>query len=272
MEEVSIKGVMYAVERVMSESRYASAVVHGNTIRIRVPKRMSNGEALSAYLDLKRRAIRKIERHGPFIGDAQISFRDGQTVSVLGREFAITVSESHGLKGSSARLGIGGHVDITLASGLDEKARTIHVDALARRVISSAVMDQVQERVRLLNSKSFNFEIKSIRIGKPSSTRWGSCSPKSGRINLSFRLLFAPQIIIDSVIVHELAHLKVANHSDAFWRLVYGAMPNYKEVRKWLNNNGHSIGPGFMADGSELQRLSGACTLEPIVGARAGRA
>jgi predicted metal-dependent hydrolase len=51
-------------------------------------------------------------------------------------------------------------------------------------------------------------------------SRWGSCSPHDGSIRLSIELTEYPAWVRDYVIVHELAHLKVADHSDAFWDLV----------------------------------------------------
>jgi predicted metal-dependent hydrolase len=69
-------------------------------------------------------------------------------------------------------------------------------------------------------------------------SRWGSCS-SSSNINLSTRLLFAPEGVIDYVIIHELAHLQELNHSPRFWRLVAEAMPDYQLKEKWLKDNGH---------------------------------
>jgi len=50
-------------------------------------------------------------------------------------------------------------------------------------------------------------------------------------------LLFAPDEVIDYVCIHELAHLKERNHSPEFWKLVEGALPDYREKEKWLKEN-----------------------------------
>lgn len=71
-----------------------------------------------------------------------------------------------------------------------------------------------------------------ITVNK-AKTRWGSCSAK-GNINFTYRLLFAPEEVIDYVIVHELAHLKEMNHSQRFWDIVKDTMPDYKDRRGWL--------------------------------------
>jgi predicted metal-dependent hydrolase len=51
--------------------------------------------------------------------------------------------------------------------------------------------------------------------------RWGSCTPDAGTIRISDRLARFPDWVIDYVIVHELAHLAVADHSTEFWQLVH---------------------------------------------------
>ena len=64
-------------------------------------------------------------------------------------------------------------------------------------------------------------------------TRWGSCSP-SGTLSLNWKLLMAPEPVIDYVIIHELAHLRHMNHSRKFWELVAKYCPNWKKHRRWL--------------------------------------
>ena len=68
-------------------------------------------------------------------------------------------------------------------------------------------------------------------------TKWGSCSAKG---NLSFNciLMLTPPEVIDSVVVHELCHLKEMNHSDRFYREVYRAFPEYDKWNGWLKRNG----------------------------------
>lgn len=67
-------------------------------------------------------------------------------------------------------------------------------------------------------------------------TRWGSCST-NGTISLNWRLLMAPPEIIDYVVIHELAHLREPNHTDAFWSLVAEYEPDYEEHKEWLRAN-----------------------------------
>lgn len=71
-------------------------------------------------------------------------------------------------------------------------------------------------------------------------TRWGSCSSK-GNLNFNCLLMLAPLEVLDYVVVHELCHRKQMNHSKAFWLEVEKVLPNYKEVRKWLKEEGSQM-------------------------------
>ena len=67
--------------------------------------------------------------------------------------------------------------------------------------------------------------------------RWGSCSGKNA-IHFSFRLIYAPKDVIEYVIVHELAHTKHHDHSQAFWAEVAKFVPDWKVKRAWLKEHG----------------------------------
>ena len=85
-------------------------------------------------------------------------------------------------------------------------------------------------------AEAMNLSYKSLKLSS-AKTRWGSCSSKKN-INLNWKLIFAPMNIIDSVVIHELAHLKHMNHSKDFWEWVRQFDPNEKKHTKWLKENG----------------------------------
>jgi len=64
-------------------------------------------------------------------------------------------------------------------------------------------------------------------------SRWGSCSP-SGRISLNWRLVQVPPLVRDYVLLHELTHLAVSNHSPKFWKALDAVCPWHREARAWL--------------------------------------
>ena len=68
-------------------------------------------------------------------------------------------------------------------------------------------------------------------------TRWGSCSSK-GNLNFNCMLMLFPDEVIDYVVVHELCHRKLKNHSAAFYAEVERAFPKYRICQKWLKENG----------------------------------
>ncbi|MCB0881781.1 MAG: M48 family metallopeptidase [Thermoleophilia bacterium] len=71
-------------------------------------------------------------------------------------------------------------------------------------------------------------------------TRWGSASAR-GTISLNWRLSLVPPNVAVYVVVHELCHLVEMNHSPAFWALVEGHLPGYRERRRWLRAHGGAI-------------------------------
>lgn len=72
---------------------------------------------------------------------------------------------------------------------------------------------------------------------RDTTTRWGSCSP-TGRIAFCWRLILAPQEVMDYVVAHEMAHLVELNHGPKFWRLVRQLVPDVDAPRRWLSEHG----------------------------------
>ncbi|HEY3277579.1 MAG TPA: M48 family metallopeptidase, partial [Syntrophorhabdaceae bacterium] len=71
-------------------------------------------------------------------------------------------------------------------------------------------------------------------------TRYGSCSA-SNRISLTWRLVMAPYSVIDYVILHELAHIKIKNHSRQFWDFLETMVSDYRDRRLWLREHGRLL-------------------------------
>jgi predicted metal-dependent hydrolase len=80
---------------------------------------------------------------------------------------------------------------------------------------------------------------KSMRIAGQ-RTRWGSCSSK-GVMSFNWRLLLAPDRVLDYVIWHEACHLLVLDHSRRYWSLLENHVPDYREPSKWLRKNGATL-------------------------------
>lgn len=96
----------------------------------------------------------------------------------------------------------------------------------------------IEQRVRVYAHEN-GFEFLKVRITS-AQKRWGSCS-RMRNLNFAWRLILAPDDIVDYVIIHELSHLKHPNHSRAFWETVASLCPDYKKRRKWLKEYGYLL-------------------------------
>ncbi len=94
-----------------------------------------------------------------------------------------------------------------------------------------AAREVIERRVAYFHQKTGG-DYSSISI-RSQKTRWGSCS-SGGTLSFNWRLILAPPIILDYVVVHELCHLHHMDHSPEFWSDVARVMPDYKIRRKWL--------------------------------------
>jgi predicted metal-dependent hydrolase len=86
-------------------------------------------------------------------------------------------------------------------------------------------------------------QVQGIRL-KDTRSRWGSCAP-DGTLAFSWRLVMAPDWVLDYVVAHEVAHLRELNHSGRFWALVAGLTPHRAEAAAWLKTHG----PGLLRVG-----------------------
>lgn len=89
-----------------------------------------------------------------------------------------------------------------------------------------------------------NAERMSVRYNhvyfSDTSSKWGSCSP-TNELQFNWRLVMAPLLVLNYVVIHELAHIIEKNHSRAFWSIVEKYNPSYKQQRTWLKEHGHIL-------------------------------
>lgn len=89
--------------------------------------------------------------------------------------------------------------------------------------------------------KRFGLNPRSIRAAD-FAHGWGSCGPE-GNVLINWHLIFAPRKVLEYVVVHELAHLRVRSHGLEFWRLVGSIMPESSAARTWLQRNQATMQP-----------------------------
>jgi predicted metal-dependent hydrolase len=188
------------------------------------------GEALlREKSDWVRRTLERMQRVSPAPDLPPLA--SGRVLTFAGQP--LTVSLRNGAPAGRVRAQRSGDVlHLTLGTLSEETIRAALV-AWYRRHAPSIFA----ERLQLLNRFGFRYGRVSIKEQK---SRWGSCS-RAGNLNFNWRLLLAPLPVLDYVVVHELAHLKEANHGPRFWALVAGVCPDHRVHRRWLREHGHEL-------------------------------
>jgi predicted metal-dependent hydrolase len=110
--------------------------------------------------------------------------------------------------------------------------------AALERWYRRAARDEIEPRLaRACDEAGTAYTRLSIRGQR---TRWASCS-RSGAMSFNWRLLLAPEPVLDYVVWHEVCHLEVMDHSPRFWALLDRHCPDYREHVRWLRRHGQTL-------------------------------
>jgi predicted metal-dependent hydrolase len=110
----------------------------------------------------------------------------------------------------------------------------IHLPRRVRDYLAAFARDELARRARPLAAR-IGHQITRVSV-RDTRSRWGSCSAK-GNLSFSWRLIFAPEEVVDYVVAHEVAHLAEMNHGPRFWRLVETLAPGNARQRRWLDRH-----------------------------------
>ncbi len=174
---------------------------------------------------------------------APVPFTDGALMPLRG--------EFHTLSFTGKRAVGGGVVRAHATDGLPElrvSGRLEHASRRLRDWLAEEARRDLDQRV-LVHARALGVKAKRIAI-RDQATRWGSCST-TGVLSFSWRLILAPQRILDYVAAHEVAHLAEMNHGPRFWAHVERLQPTMKDDKRWLQVYGldlHRYGPSDRAD------------------------
>lgn len=152
-------------------------------------------------------------------------FIDGESYPYLGRRVRLEVNPHP-------------HKNPVALKGNVLEVRSEDPRAALESWYKARAQDVIQRRVELY-CEALGWKVPPVLV-RNQKKRWGSCNAK-GELRFNWRLVMAPLELLDYVVVHELAHLKVLNHSKRFWGLVERIMPDYKERHRALNE----LGPGL---------------------------
>ncbi|RVD36184.1 M48 family peptidase, partial [Mesorhizobium sp. M8A.F.Ca.ET.023.02.2.1] len=95
------------------------------------------------------------------------------------------------------------------------------------------------EKLVVRHTEALGKRAKAIRY-KDTSSRWGSCTSE-GNLSFSWRIMMAPQPVINYLVAHEVAHLKEMNHGPKFWKLCEKLCPDTDRCKDWLKRNGGAL-------------------------------
>jgi predicted metal-dependent hydrolase len=163
--------------------------------------------------------------------------RDGGLVLYLGEAHRVRVrSDGPVVRRSTVERSGGEERDELLVTLARTERRPLDriLAAWLRERAAEALEHAVAEHAPALGVAPGRIDIRDPR------SRWGSASRK-GRLMFSWRLVLAPPGSLETVVVHELAHLKVFGHGPRFWALVAGRRPGHLADRAWLRRNSHAI-------------------------------
>ncbi|MFW5900189.1 MAG: M48 family metallopeptidase [Halodesulfurarchaeum sp.] len=214
--------VEYAVRRSADATRARIDVdVHGVTVVLPDGSRLRPVEFLREKAQWVLEKERKFERYRERVPDR--TFEPGASFPVLGaeRELVVEPAQRNELTDETIRL-----------------RRSAVEQSSVRRALENFYREQARERFTERADHygpRMDVEYDQIEV-RNQKTKWGSCS-SNGTLGLNWRLLMAPPEIVDYIVVHELAHLREMNHSEAFWEIVAEFDPEWGQHRAWLREH-----------------------------------
>lgn len=174
------------------------------------------------------------ERHAR-LESARIDWKDGVTLPFLGQMVTVRIDPHHAFGGAGAELKPGPDDALALHVGLSHGATAEQL----RDAVQAWLMRQAR---RIFTERLDHFAphlgVRWRKLSLSSAgTRWGSASA-DGAIRLNWRLVHFKLPVLDYVVVHELSHLRVMDHSPRFWDTVREAVPDYARLRGQLREEG----------------------------------
>jgi predicted metal-dependent hydrolase len=192
----------------------------------RTPQREIEGFLAEKKQWLQQKIAREMERQGE---KRQSAFRSGESFLFLGESFPLRVDEETSRPEALAFTGR----EFVLSGDARPGARALFFLWYRKKA-----QEYIPERVDHF-SRALGMSPRVVAISR-ARCRWGSCSADN-RLAFTWRMIMAPPAVIDYVVVHELGHMKIRNHSHDYWEFVESVLPDYKKRRDWLKEKGHLL-------------------------------
>lgn len=226
--------VAYALQR--ARRRSIGFTVGADGLSVRAPSWVTLGAVDSALREKSDWILRKLgearERQQRMEG-GRIVWADGAVLPYLGEPLTVVLDPSHGFAGKGGALVVAAGQGDSLHIGLPHSASPAQIrDAVQAWLMRDArrhFTERLDHFAPLLGVRWASLRLSSA------NTRWGSAKA-DGSIRLNWRLLHYRPAIIDYVVAHELAHLRVMDHSPRFWDTVATVVPDYAQLRSRLRD------------------------------------
>ncbi len=205
--------------------------VEDGAVSIVVPDLLDAKRIAKLLSDKKTWINAKIRLHQEAQPTTNKSFISGEAFPYLGRNYRLKVYSG---AFNPIKL-IQGQLTVTVPGGKK------NADAIRNALIhwyKEKAEAKLREKVKR-NIDAVGVSPRSVGI-KSYKSRWGSCSAK-GKVDFNWKIIMAPNHIVDYVVAHELCHLKHHDHSPKFWKAVERLIPDYANCREWLKQNGNFI-------------------------------
>jgi predicted metal-dependent hydrolase len=228
----------YQIRRSKRASR-ARIVVKPGQVEIVAPHEIPEGR-LHKFVQAKQtwvsQALRKMAASSPQQnGFVPCEFINGASLVYQGNAYPITINPST-LK--RVKIEFNGAYTVHLPKTMNPQEHHDHIKTALIKWLRKTIKTRVEELVAKHAPRKQLFP-KSIAI-KTQKSRWGSCGINND-ININWLLLMSPEEVLEYVVVHELCHIRIKNHSSQFWALVAEHLPDYKTRRLWLKQQGRAL-------------------------------
>lgn len=198
------------------------------TALVRAPMAAGRWE-IEAFITGRREWLRRaLDAVEEALVPAPIRPEDGARLPLLGGHVRLRVVETAG--GRSERWRVGDRLTLTTTPGRRGRLGD-RIRAWYRNEATRIIPERIEAFRDALDIPAGR--IRRIRYGRP-ATRWGSCNHDRGFLNFNWRIVQAEPELVDYLVVHELAHLHVPNHSHRFWARVRAVLPDSEDLRRRL--------------------------------------
>lgn len=237
VKTILIDGKEYRLNIFVERRNSVRASLTNNGINIRLPKHLSVQEQNKEGKRLLDWAVGKI-KNGENLENEQKIYSHNEEIQVLNRKYRLDVENRLSARNFTKLKD--GVIYFKIANHNSEEAKQEYISKQLRKIFAKEHSDYIKALIYRINETHFKKRLGNVTV-KYTTSRWGQCHTRTGDIHISTRLLLAPLAVIEYVIVHELAHLYEANHSERFWNIVRRVDPYYKSKNLWLRKNGHTL-------------------------------